>query len=72
MFSFSVRWSVFSFKFHKFLEFYYENGCQFEPAVMNTHVWLEAQDLSDMPQEDIDNLKALFKGVSEYYHQTVS
>lgn len=54
---------------HKWLENYYQEGCNKLTADLATSVWFNEQDLSDMPQEDIDDLKKLFKGVSEYYHE---
>lgn len=56
--------------FHKWLEFYYKNGCNKLQADLETSVWFNEQDMSDMEQTDIDDTKSLFQGVSQYYHDT--
>lgn len=56
--------------FHKWLEEYYQNGCDKLMADMKTSIWFNEQDTADMVQEDIDDMMKLFKGVSEHYHKT--
>jgi hypothetical protein len=56
--------------FHKWLEIYYANDCNFVLADFEVSVWLNQQDLSGMEQTEIDELKKLFKGVRENYVAT--
>lgn len=56
--------------FHKWLESYYVSGCNFMVATLQTSIWMNEQDLSGMEQTEIDDLKNLLRGVSDYYHTT--
>jgi hypothetical protein len=56
--------------FHKWLEYYYNEGCNKLQADLMTSLWFNQQDTKDMEQTDIDEILSLFKGVSEYYHET--
>lgn len=56
--------------FHKWLEFYYKNGCDYEPAIAKTMVWMNEQDTSGMEQVEFDEMMELFNGVTKHYHQT--
>lgn len=56
--------------FHKWLEEYYKTGCDKLMADVATSVWINEQDTTDMHQTDIDDLMALLKGVSQFYHET--
>lgn len=56
--------------FHKWLEHYYNSGCNKLQASMDTSLWFNEQDISGMQQTEIDELKSLFRGVRDYYDQT--
>ena len=56
--------------FHKWLEFYYQNGCNKLQADLETSVWFNEQNTKDMDQVSIDETVALMKGVAEHYHNT--
>jgi hypothetical protein len=56
--------------FHKWLENYYKNGCNAIQADMETTFWFNEQNLKDMPQEEIDDMKKLFRGVRDNYVET--
>jgi hypothetical protein len=56
--------------FHKWLENYYNSGCNKLQADLETSVWINNQDLKDMDQTAIDDMMTLMKGVAEHYHKT--
>lgn len=53
--------------FHKWLELYYNNGCNKLQADLETSIWYNEQDTADMEQTDLDDMLALARGVAEYY-----
>lgn len=55
--------------FHKWLELYYNNGCNKLQTDLEFSLWWNAQDMSSMEQTDIDELKRLLVGISEYYDE---
>jgi hypothetical protein len=56
--------------FHKWLENYYNSGCNKLQADLETSVWFNEQDTKDMDQVAIDDMMALMRGVAEHYHNT--
>jgi hypothetical protein len=56
--------------FHKWLENYYNCGCNKLQADLETSVWINEQDTKDMDQIAIDDMMALMRGVAEHYHNT--
>lgn len=56
--------------FHKWLEYYYKNGCNRELATVETMVWIESQDTSDMDSVEYAELMNLLDGTTKYYHLT--
>jgi hypothetical protein len=56
--------------FHKWLEIYYQNDCNWTIADLKTSIWMNEQDMSGMEQVDIDKMKILFKGVRDNYLNT--
>lgn len=56
--------------YHKFLEHYYKEGCDYTRAFMIMEAYLKASDLFAMEQTEIDDMWVLFVGVSENYHKT--
>jgi PD-(D/E)XK nuclease superfamily len=56
--------------FHKWMEFYYNSDCNKLQADLETSVWFNDQDTKDMEQTEIDEVKELFKGVTDHYHNT--
>lgn len=56
--------------FHKWMEFYYGSQCNKVLADLETSVWLNEQDTSDMEQTDIDDMLTLMRGVAENYNKT--
>jgi PD-(D/E)XK nuclease superfamily len=55
---------------HKWLEFYYNSECNKLQADLETSVWFNEHDTKEMEQTEIDEVKALLKGVTEHYHNT--
>lgn len=55
---------------HKWLEMYYQNDCDKLVADLTSSVWFNEQPTDNMEQTEIDDLKKLFAGVTEYYHET--
>lgn len=53
---------------HKFLEHYYLSKCDFTKSMNITQGFIRASDLSAMTNEEIEDMKNLFAGVSNYYH----
>jgi hypothetical protein len=53
--------------FHKWLEEYYNQGCNKLSADLVTSVWINEQDTSGMEQVELDELMALLKGVATNY-----
>jgi hypothetical protein len=56
--------------FHKWLENYYNSGCNKLQADLETSIWINEQDTKDMDQTDIDDMMSLMRGVAEHYHNT--
>jgi hypothetical protein len=56
--------------FHKWLENYYNSGCNKLQADLETSVWFNEQDTKDMDQVAIDDMMSLMRGVAEHYHNT--
>jgi hypothetical protein len=56
--------------FHKWLEEYYNTGCNKLSADLVTSVWINDQDTSGMEQTELDELMALLKGVATNYDKT--
>jgi hypothetical protein len=56
--------------FHKWLENYYNSGCNKLQADLETSVWINEQDTKDMDQVSIDDMMSLMRGVAEHYHNT--
>jgi hypothetical protein len=56
--------------FHKWLENYYNSGCNKLLADLETSTWINEQDTKDMDQIAIDDMMALMRGVAEHYHNT--
>jgi hypothetical protein len=56
--------------FHKWLENYYNSGCNKLQADLETSVWMNEQDTKDMDQVAIDDMMSLMRGVAEHYHNT--
>jgi hypothetical protein len=56
--------------FHKWLENYYNSGCNKLLADLETSTWINEQDTKDMDQVAIDDMMALMRGVAEHYHNT--
>jgi hypothetical protein len=56
--------------FHKWLENYYNSGCNKLQADLETSVWMNEQDTKDMDQISIDDMMSLMRGVAEHYHNT--
>jgi hypothetical protein len=56
--------------FHKWLENYYNNGCNKVLADLETSIWINEQDTKDMDQVAIDDMMSLMRGVAEHYHNT--
>jgi hypothetical protein len=55
--------------FHKFLEAYYMNGCDFSQALSELDKFVAEQDMSGMEQFEIDDLFRLLHGVAVNYHE---
>lgn len=53
--------------FHKWLENYYNEGCNKLTADLLTSVWMNEQDTSSMEQTELDEMTKLLKGVAENY-----
>jgi hypothetical protein len=56
--------------FHKWLENYYNSGCNKLLADLETSTWINEQDTKDMDQIAIDDMMSLMRGVAEHYHNT--
>jgi hypothetical protein len=56
--------------FHKWLEYYYNSGCNKILADLETSTWINEQDTKDMDQVAIDDMMNLMRGVAEHYHNT--
>jgi hypothetical protein len=56
--------------FHKWLENYYNSGCNKLQADLETSVWMNEQDTKDMDQVAIDDMMSLMREVAEHYHNT--
>lgn len=56
--------------FHKWMQLYYNSGCNKIIADMETTIWLNEQDTKDMEQTDIDDMLSLMRGVAENYNKT--
>jgi hypothetical protein len=56
--------------FHKWLENYYNSGCNKLLADLETSTWINEQNTKDMDQIAIDDMMALMRGVAEHYHNT--
>jgi hypothetical protein len=56
--------------FHKWLENYYNSGCNKVLADLETSVWMNEQDTKDMDQVAIDEMMTLMRGVADHYHNT--
>jgi hypothetical protein len=56
--------------FHKWLENYYNSGCNKLLADLETSTWINEQDTKDMDQIAIDDMMVLMRGVAEHYHNT--
>lgn len=56
--------------FHKWLENYYNEGCNKLTADLLTSVWINEQDTSGMEQTELDEMIKLLKGVAENYELT--
>jgi hypothetical protein len=54
--------------FHKWLENYYNSGCNKLLADLETSTWINEQDTKDMDQIAIDDMMSLMRGVAEHYH----
>jgi hypothetical protein len=56
--------------FHKWLENYYNSGCNKLLADLETSTWINEQDTKDMDQIAIDEMMSLMRGVADHYHNT--
>lgn len=56
--------------FHKWLEEYYNTGCNKLSADLVTSVWINEQDTSGMEQTELDDLMKLLQGVATNYDKT--
>jgi hypothetical protein len=56
--------------FHKWLELYYNNGCNKLQADLELSVWWNEQDLVDMDEVELAEVKTLLNGVRDHYHDT--
>jgi hypothetical protein len=56
--------------FHKWLEFYYQNGCDDNAALQKLTEWIQQQDTSGMDDVEINEMIDLLHGTTQHYHRT--
>lgn len=56
--------------FHKWLEFYYNSGCDRLQAYLETSVWFNKQNTYAMPEEDVIEVKELLGKIADNYDNT--